>query len=62
MENELIAHLSALPMPSIIEWYTWEDSDGEFEYITFNDAVDIALDWFESLDDFYASRLRYLSA
>ena len=62
LREQFTADLSAIPMASIIDWYQWEDSNGEFEDITFSDAVDIAVYWFTSVEEMGESRFAYLAA
>ena len=55
-------HLSAIPMKSIIDWYSWNDPNGDFEDMTFCDCVDIAVDWFDSLEEVAHSRYSFLES
>ena len=61
--SQMINELSALSMLSIIEWYAWNDKNGEFDDMTFDEAVEIAMGWFDGIDpmkEFSDLRYRFL--
>ena len=54
--------LDNMSMMDIIRWLQWEDSNGDFEELTFKQVIDICVDWFESIDDMDKSLCAFLEA
>ena len=58
--TEFTDNLKNMSMLSIIEWFAWNDRNGEFDDMTFDEAVEIALTWFEDMKDLGESRHAFL--